>query len=390
MVTNNLKTIAALTVLSLIAVPSVLAQAPKAKEMASGNVAIPALVDQAAKGFLKDTPQAVGLSIGVFKDGKTYTYNYGTVETGKTRLPTANTLYPLASITKTFTGILLAQAVIEGKLNLDDDVRKYLDGSYPNLEFQGHPIRLYDLVNHRSGLPFFLPDKPEASPGYNNEVIPWPTRIGELLKNYTRADFFADLHKVKLDAIPGEKFSYSNAAAQLMGYILERVYGKSYEALVKEKIAGPLKMADTTITLENVQRERWARGYDEKGVLMPDTPDQIQAAGAVKSTVADMLKYEEWQLAEQDEAVKLSHKPILTDNNYSVGLNWQMMRSGEDRLIWQEGNIPGFDSLCINLPELKMGLVIFANEADRSSSHRLTLMANEIMKALDPRAVPLP
>jgi D-alanyl-D-alanine-carboxypeptidase/D-alanyl-D-alanine-endopeptidase len=275
-------------------------------------------------------------------------------------------------------------------LYLDDDVRKYLNGNYPNLEFQAHPIRLYDLVNHRSGLPFFLPDKPEAMPGYNDEVIPWPTRIGELLRNYTREDFFADLHKVKLDAIPGEKFSYSNAAAQLMGYILERVYGMLYEVLITDKIARPLKMADTTITLKPVQRERRAKGYDEKGILMPDTPDQVQAAGAVKSTLADMLKYVEWQLAEKDEGVKLSHKPTLTDDNYSVGLNWQMMRSGNDRLIWQEGNIPGFDSLCINLPELSIGLVIFANEADRSSSRRLTLMANEILKALDRRAVPLP
>ncbi|MGB6973705.1 MAG: serine hydrolase domain-containing protein [Terracidiphilus sp.] len=390
MVIDALKTIAGLTVLSLIAVPSMPAQTPNAKEVASSNGAIPALVDQAAKGFLKDTPQAVGLSIGVLKDGKTYTYNYGTVEKGKNKLPTANTLYPLASITKTFTGTLLAQAAIEKKLNLDDDVRRYLDGNYPNLEFQGHPIRLYDLVNHRSGLPFFLPDKPEALPGYDNEVIPWPTRIEKLLRNYTKADFFADLHKVKLEAIPGEKFRYSNAAAQLMGYILERVYGMPYEELIKEKITEPLKMVDTTITLEPLQRERWAKGYDEKGVLMPDSPDQLQAAAALKSTVTDMLKYVEWQVAEKDEAVKLSHKPTLTDHNYSVGLNWQMMRSGDVRLIWQEGNIPGFDSLCINLPELKMGLVIFANEADRSSSKRLTLMANEILRALDPKAVTLP
>jgi D-alanyl-D-alanine-carboxypeptidase/D-alanyl-D-alanine-endopeptidase len=84
------------------------AEVPNAKEMASGNGAISVLVDQAARGFLKDTPQAVGLSIGVLNAGKTYDYNYGTVQKGKHRLPTANTLYPLASITKTFTGILLA------------------------------------------------------------------------------------------------------------------------------------------------------------------------------------------------------------------------------------------------------------------------------------------
>jgi CubicO group peptidase (beta-lactamase class C family) len=72
---------------------------------------------------------------------------------------------------------LLAQAAIEGKVKLDDDVRRYLDGDYPNLEFHAHPIRLYDLVDHRSGLPFFIPDKPETAPDYAGDTIPWATRI---------------------------------------------------------------------------------------------------------------------------------------------------------------------------------------------------------------------
>jgi hypothetical protein len=66
------------------------------------------------------------------------------------------------------------------------------------------------------------------------------------------------------------------------------------------------------------------------------------------------------------------------------------MRSSDRRLIWQDGQLPGFSSLCINLPELGMGLVVFANELDRSSPHRLGLMASEILKAMDPNAIPLP
>jgi hypothetical protein len=103
-----------------------------------------------------------------------------------------------------------------------------------------------------------------------------------------------------------------------------------------------------------------------------------------------MLKYVQWQIEEKDEAVKLSHKPELTSGNYSAGLNWQMMSSAGNRLIWQEGNIAGFNILCINLPELKIGLVIFANEEDRVSSHGQGILANEILKGLDPRVIPLP
>src|SRR5437868_14462689 len=82
------------------------------------------VVESAAKAFMGNQ-QTVGLSIGVFKDGKAFTYNFGTTERGKQRPPTAHTRYAIASITKTFTGSLLAQAVAEQKVRLDDDVRLY-------------------------------------------------------------------------------------------------------------------------------------------------------------------------------------------------------------------------------------------------------------------------
>jgi D-alanyl-D-alanine-carboxypeptidase/D-alanyl-D-alanine-endopeptidase len=123
---------------------------------------------------------------------------------------------------------------------------------------------------------------------------------------------------------------------------------------------------------------------------MLDGPDDLQAAGALKSTVEDMLKYVQWQAAEADAAVTLSHQPTFTNLNYSAGLNWQIVRSGDKRIIWQSGSIPGFDSNCIMQPEARMGLVILANEQDSASAHELGVLANEIQHALDASAVPLP
>jgi CubicO group peptidase (beta-lactamase class C family) len=102
-------------------------------------------------------PSHNGLSIGVYADGKTYYFNYGTVKRGTPITPTDSTIYELGSVTKTFTAYLLAQAVTEGKLRLQDDVRKYLDGTYPNLAYYGHPITIENLANHTAGLPKFLP-----------------------------------------------------------------------------------------------------------------------------------------------------------------------------------------------------------------------------------------
>ena len=79
--------------------------------------------------------QTIGLSIGIYKDNNIDTYNFGSTEAEATpQPPTAQTLYAIASITKTFTGTLLAQAVVNRKANLEDDVRKHLDGDFPNLQ----------------------------------------------------------------------------------------------------------------------------------------------------------------------------------------------------------------------------------------------------------------
>jgi CubicO group peptidase (beta-lactamase class C family) len=94
-----------------------------------GQSVVDSLVDASAAGFMAK-PEHVGLSIGILWDGKRYTFNYGTIEKGRDVRPTAHTIYEIASLTKSFTGILLAHAVLEGKLALSDDIRKWLPGTY--------------------------------------------------------------------------------------------------------------------------------------------------------------------------------------------------------------------------------------------------------------------
>lgn len=344
-------------------------------------------VDEAAQSFMA-APQAMGLSIGIVKDGQTYVYHYGTVEKGKQQLPTSQTLYPLASITKTFTGALLAQAVVEKRVNLGDDIRKYLPGRYPNLEYEGQPIRLFHLINHRSGLPFLLPDVPDA---FANTAIPSSAIATELLQQYTQQDFFTDLHTVKLSGAPGYTFRYSNAGAQLLGYILERVYKQPFETLIRQKITQPLGMHHTKITLTPADQDAFAKGYNCDGRQMPNSPDQLQGAGALKSTVTDMLAYLQWHVSETSDVAKLTHQPTWRNaNRYSTGLNWQIVQSDDNRVIWQDGNIPGFSCLCASYPELNMGIVILSNECDRQTASRITTLTNQIANTLDNRAIMLP
>ncbi len=367
-----------------IAIPTLPEKAPTDNPL---KTQIDFIVEQAAQQFMA-APQSVGLSVGIFKDGQTYVYNYGTIAKGEQQLPTSQTVYPIASITKTFTGALLAQAVVEKRVKLGDDIRTYLSGDYSNLAYDGQPIRLFHLINHRSGLPFLLPDRPDA---FADTHIPSSAIATELLQNYTRNDFYKDLRKVRLDAAPGYTFKYSNAGAQLLGYILERVYNMPFEDLIRLKITQPLTMSNTKITLSPADQEQVAKGYNCNGVQMPDSPDQLQGASALKSTVADMLNYIQWNVTEQSDAARLTHQPTWGNvSRYSAGLNWQMQQSAGYRAIWQDGNIPGFSSLCVNYPELDMGIIVLSNECDRTTASRITSLTNQVAKAIDERAVTLP
>ena len=89
-------------------------------------------INRLGERYLKDK-QGIGVSIGVYNNGTTYYYNYGATEKSQVKLPTQNTVYEIGSITKAFVSLILANAVIEKKVNLGDDIRKYLDGTYPNL-----------------------------------------------------------------------------------------------------------------------------------------------------------------------------------------------------------------------------------------------------------------
>jgi D-alanyl-D-alanine-carboxypeptidase/D-alanyl-D-alanine-endopeptidase len=362
--------------------------APALAAKAAPEVEIDAVVARVGAEFMAD-PHAVGISIGVLEDGRTHRYHFGTTVKGRQQAPGDGTVYPIASLTKTFTGSLLAQAALDRKLKLDDDIRAYLDGDYPNLAFEGQPIRLYHLLNHRSGLPFVLPNKPEASPDFQSD-IPFPRRIDAIIAGTTRPEFYAGLHRLTLAAAPGKEFQYSNAAAQLAGYILERVSGSSFENLVQTRIAAPLGMRDTFITPTARQKGRLASGYDENGALQAYPPDQSQAAGALKSTLPDMLAYVRWQAAENDPAVRLSHQPTWRDDDYAIGLNWQMMNKGGRRVIFQDGAVPGFASLVTIHPESGIAVVLMSNELDSGTLGRLRAVANGITKALDADALPVP
>jgi len=385
------------TKLALVVLIGVTSCATLAQDKPTDAKAVRAVVDAAAARYIKENPQAAAIAIGVVYGPVRIQSRAGTLELGKARPPRPDTLYPLASITKTFTGTLLAQAVIEKRLLLTDDIRKYLDGAYPNLEFGGLPILVSDLLDHRSGLPFILPDRPELAPDFKGDARPYTVRVNAAMQGYGRDQFLHDLHAVKLKAKPGSHYQYSNAGAQLAAYILEKLYGSPYEQLLRAKILTPLRMNATTISLSPTDQKRLAPGWDDKGQLAI-LPVGEEAAGGLKSTTDDMLSYIQWQIDETDPAVRLSHErvwtakgPVFGDRGtFGVGLNWQIAELSGRRVIFQDGMIEGYSALVVIEPEAKLGIVLTANQLDEKSAAAERGLMKALLMALAPQAVPLP
>ncbi|AXY78198.1 serine hydrolase [Paraflavitalea soli] len=311
-------------------------------------------VVQKAVTVYMSNKNVAGLSVGIVRNGQLYMYNYGEMKKGEGRLPGVNTIFEIGSVTKTFTGILLANAVLEGKVKLDDDIRKYLDGNYPNLQYNGQPVQLVHLSNHTSGFP--------SMPKLNNGEDPFSPSV-----QVTPAMMAEILHRVTLDTVPGTRRSYSNFAVGLLGHILEKVYKTNYEQLVKKYILDLYHMQHTKISLSPDDYKDFATGYDMEGRSTAYWINRLATpAGGIRSTTHDMLLYIRQQLDPRNKAAQLSHQLTFGDTTRGTGLNWGIATtsSGKHRQWSHDGGTDGFTSLCIIYPELKAGIMLLTNTGD--------------------------
>lgn len=310
-------------------------------------------VDSIVKGFMQ-SPENCGLSIGITVGSRNYFYNYGEAQRGSGKIPAKNTVYEIGSVSTTFCGLILAYAVIEGRVKLEDDIRKYLPENYSDLNYAKAPIRIKHLVNHTSGLPV-IPDNMLQQDGYDS-LNPY--------KHYKRQQIFDYLKVVKLKKQPGQSCDYSNLGIALLGIILEGVYSKNFEDLVKEKICISAQMKNSFVSATRTQSDYLALGYNENGDSTPAWElGSFAAAGGIHSSAEDMLHYLDMQLSETDSAIKLSHQPTFVGRQ-SLAFAWFIKRTNYgNTLYWHNGATYGFRSFCGFLNEKNCSVVVLSNSA---------------------------
>lgn len=250
-----------------------------------------AAIDEIAQNHIQGN---VGLIVVTLAGEERRVAGFGRCSKGDDRTPDGQTLFEIGSITKVFTTCLLADMIARGDVRLTDPIKKYLPESLRVPTYEGQEIALEHLATHTSSLPR-LPDNLEAT--IKDEANPYA--------NYTVEDLYAFLSNCELSRPIGSRVEYSNLGVGLLGHLLARATGKTYEELVRARICEPLGMKDTAIALSPEQRQRLAPGHTADGKVTAnwDCPT-LAACGALRSTGTDMLAFLAACLGEGEPTVR--------------------------------------------------------------------------------------
>ena len=341
-----------LVALCLILVASVAAQSQASKQELSAKV------DDYINGLVKAN-QFNG-SILVARDGHVLvSKGYGMANLEYETPNTPQTRFRLGSITKQFTAVAILMLEERGKLNVQDSICKYMT----DCPQAWQPVTIRHLLSHTSGIPNFT--------SFHDYQKTMALRA-------TMDELIARFKDKPLDFQPGEKWSYSNSGYILLGYLIEKLSGKSYEAFLQENIFDPLKMTGTGYDSPARIIKHRAAGYQPRGNVMINAPylDMTipHAAGALYSTVEDLYLWDQALYTEKlisKKSFDAMFTPVKNDYGYGWGINKQ---NGLTRIA-HGGGINGFVTFIARYPEAKAVVIVLSNFANANPQNIATELA---------------
>jgi CubicO group peptidase (beta-lactamase class C family) len=274
-----------------------------------------------------------------------------------------STKFRLGSITKQFTSASILLLEERGKLKTGDLVKKYI----PDAPAAWDKITVYHLLTHTSGIPNFT-----GFPDYKAQE-PFPTTTEKLVARF---------RDKPLDFQPGEKWSYSNSGYVLLGYLIEKAGGETYQKFLQENIFGPLGMKDSGYDSNSAVIPRRASGYvpgkngpENAGFIHMSVPF---SAGALYSTTEDLLRWERALFGGKLlSAASLEKMTTPYKEDYACGLG--VRNANGRKLIEHGGGIEGFNTFLGYYPEDKLTVVVLSNingDAPGQIASRLAAVAH--------------
>lgn len=304
--------------------------------------------------------KAVGVNIALFDSKQIiYNYNFGFANKEKKIKSDNNSLYMIGSNTKVITALGILKLMEEGKLSLDDDIKKHIPEFEIKSNFEYDKITIEKLLMHRSGL---ISD------------------LFALILDKTRDyhEVISELKETYLTAMPGKMFSYSNVGYTVLGIIIERVSGLSYTEYVQQEIAKPLDI-QVHFFLNEEDRLPYASTaslcYDKKGKSVEDSLSTMLPAGSnTYMSLTDFIKLGQMFLKKDTallkrETLELMETLKLDDPvdeevyNVGFGLIHKQYDMGEHvgKVLGHGGNTTCHHSMFNYIPDLEIGIVVMTN-----------------------------
>ena len=332
---------------------------------------------------------AGGMAVALNLDGRTLLFNYGLADVARKTPITSDSLFNLASLGKAFTATLLAQAVKQGEVSLDDPVAKYVTELREGGDIRN--VTLGQLASHTSGL--------ERSP---HQSEPWHRGP------YTLPDFIRYLNAWKADEAhtPGKQDIYSNSGFVLLALALQRRFDTPYPQLVQARLLAPLDMTSTVLPLPRGNargqlapelRRRAVQGYnaDAKPVGEPGNqqgPFNWPGTGQMYSSPRDMSRFLTANLGalpdnrELQEAMAQAQAGVFTVNpRFTQALAWQRVKNDDLLIVDKNGGLNNTATYIGMIPQRRLGIVILSN----CGGEPATRIGRQIMLALARSAVPV-
>ena len=321
----------------------------------------PPPTDEAIRQILRrridERERGVGIVVGWVDEHGARVVGYGQTKREGGSAVDGKTMFEIGSVSKVFTSLLLALAVEKGEVKLDDPVQKYLPPEVKMPTRNGRQITLLDLATHRSGLP--------RVPGNLTRKD-----AGDPYADYTLDQMYTFLSGYTLKRDIGAEFEYSNLGVGLLGNVLARRAGATYESLLRERICQPLGMNDTSIALTSDQQDRLALPYKED--LTPAKNWNLPAfagAGAIRSNVDDMLRFLSAELGLVPSSLSAAIKMTQPSRNSAgrpneeIGLGWFLDKQPDPLVRWHNGATAGYRSWTGFDAANHRGVVVLSNTA---------------------------
>lgn len=288
-------------------------------------------------------------SVLVARDGKVlFSKGYGLANVEWDILNTPQTKFRLGSITKQFTAASILLLQERGKLSVKDPICKYVENCPKTWE----PVTIHHLLTHTSGIP-----------SYTEVKSPDEFRLMSL-QRVTPAGFVDSFKSKPLEFAVGERMKYNNSGYFILGHIIEKISGQSYEAFLQQNIFTPLKLVNTGYdTATRILKAR-ATGYAERDgkVINSEQMDMTipYAAGSLYSTVEDLFTWNEALFSDKVLTAESRTAMMTVDkNNYAYGLT--VNQQNNRKAVSHGGGINGFSTFLMRLPEEKVTIVVLRN-----------------------------